>query len=205
MKVLLAGFEPFGLENINPSREVVLNFPKIENVEVEKLLLPVSFNRVAPIVKNVIRQVNPNVILMLGQGGGRSGISLERVAINIDHATVSDNDGVCPQNTIISKSGANAYFSTLPISALVNVLKDNSIEAKVSNTAGTYVCNHLFYEVCRYTKRFNPSMQVGFVHLPYLPEQIVNKKDKPSLSLQQDIKAIEILIQQLVKLNVKSD
>ena len=147
-EVLVTGFDPFEDEPINPSWEAVRRLPdKVEDAEIIKLQVPTVFGRVADVVRDAIVEHDPDVIVGVGQAGGRFAVSPERVAINVDDGRIPDNEGYQPIDTPIRPDGPTAYFSTLPVKAMVTAMRNAGIPAVVSNTAGTYVCNHLMYQV----------------------------------------------------------
>ena len=140
-----------------------------------------------------IEQTSPVLVLALGQAGGRTGITVERVAINVDDARIPDNAGVQPIDQPIVADGPAAYFSTLPIKAMVAALREREIAASVSQTAGTFVCNHVFYGV-RHHLADRPDVRAGFVHVPWLPEQAAARPGEPSLPLAVQVEAVRMLI-----------
>ena len=198
MKILVTGFEPFGEEIINPSYEVVKNLSHISNCEIIKLKVPVVYNKSIDIIVKKIKDIHPDVVLMVGLAGGRSDITVERVAINISDSDLADNEGLKLQDEPIDKNGHPAYFSTLPIKEVVSNIRKHSIPVSVSNTAGTYVCNHLMYGVLNYTSVNNLPIKAGLIHIPYLLEQAANKYNIPSMSLDTIIKGIKIAIETIV-------
>lgn len=189
MRILITGFNSFGGETINPSSIILENLPRyINNDEIFTLELPTEFKKSSELLKKHINLTQPNIIISLGQAGGRSNISVERVSININDARIPDNAGYSPIDEDIQSDGDTAYFSTLPVKAIIKNLKDNNIPCEISNTAGTFVCNHIMYEALYYIKKNKLNINSGFIHIPYLPEQ--NKK--PFLKLETMIKAIEL-------------
>ena len=195
MKILLTAFTPFDGESINPALEALKILPdKIGKLEVLKLEIPTVFGKSARLALEAIEQEKPDYVLSIGQAGGRAEITPERIAINIDDARIPDNEGNQPVDWPIVPDGGNAYFSNLPIKAMVEAMKKEEIPASVSNSAGTYVCNHLMYSVLYYIKKNALSIKAGFIHVPYIPEQTVNKKDKPSMSLEEIVRGLEAAI-----------
>lgn len=195
MKILLTGFEPFGGEQINPSWEAVRRVTAPEGTELIRLCLPVTFEGARQAVRITAEEYRPDVILSVGQAGGREGISLERIAVNLMDARIPDNAGCEPVDEPLYPDGPAAYFSTLPLRDLLAVLQEAEIPAAISNTAGLYVCNAVFYEAARLQAQ-GIVRRAGFVHVPYLPEQAA-EKGEPSLPLQQMIRAIEIVFEKL--------
>jgi pyroglutamyl-peptidase len=201
-KVLLTGFDPFGGEKVNPALEAVNQFQNktLEGVQVAVLEIPTVFRKSLEILRRGIEETNPDVVICVGQAGGRSEISLERVAINVDDARIPDNEGNQPIDTPIVEGGPAAYWSTLPIKAIVQNIRKAGIPAAVSNTAGTFVCNHLFYGLAHLIATEFPYVRGGFIHIPYLPEQAVNRPGQPSMSLDTIVKGLEIAVLTSAKL-----
>ncbi|MFT4694387.1 MAG: pyroglutamyl-peptidase [Francisella sp.] len=200
--VLITGFTPFGDEKINPSFEAVKGLPnKIKGAKIIKKEIPVTFKGAAEKLDSLIKEYNPDVVISVGEAGGRSDISIERVAINVDDARIPDNDGYKPHESKISNQGDNAYFSTLPINKIVRSINTAGIPANISNTAGTYVCNHIMYHLLELFGNKYPDKIGGFIHVPYAPQQVVSKKDIPSMSIPNMTlalhKAIEVSLDTL--------
>ena len=194
-KLLVTGFEPFGGEKINPSWEAVIRLPeKIGGWELKALLLPVSFQRVLPAVLETVEVLRPDAVLSVGQAGGREGLTPERIGINLDDARIPDNDGFCPVDCPIEAEGPAAWFSTLPVKDMAAAIEKAGIPSRVSNTAGTYVCNHLLYGLLHYAAHTRPSMGCGFLHVPWLPEQTKDKPGAFSLRLEEMVKGLEAAI-----------
>lgn len=201
MKVLITGFDPFGGEKINPAWEAVKGLPdKIEGMDIVKLQIPTIFKKSGKKLFENIDAVKPDVVICVGQAGGRYEFCLERVAINIEDGRIPDNEGYQPIDTIIYEDGKNAYFTRLPIKAIVEEVKKEGIPAAVSNTAGTYVCNHIMYSLLYYLdKKGLNNVRGGFIHVPYIPEQVVDKKNTPYMELSRMTKALEIAIKAMKK------
>ena len=199
MKILITAFEPFGGEKVNPALEAMKLLPdKIGEAQILKLELPTVFKKSIEKVWQHIDEYEPDIVISLGQAGGRACISIERVAINIDDTTMADNEGNMPVDQPIFKDGENAYFSNLPIKNMVEDIKKAGIPANISNTAGTYVCNHVMYGVLYKIHKEKLNIKAGFIHVPFIPEQVVNKPEKPSMSLENIVKAVEIACKVLV-------
>ena len=195
MKVLITGFDPFGGEKINPAWEAVKALPdNIDGIEVVKLQIPTVFKKSAKKLFENIDSVKPDVVICVGQAGGRYEFSVERVAINVDDGRIPDNDGYQPVDSPVFEDGENAYFSTLPIKAIVEEVKKVGIPSAVSNTAGTYVCNHIMYSLLYYLNKNNLNIKGGFIHVPFIPEQVIEKKNTPYMELTRITKALEISI-----------
>lgn len=196
MKILITGFEPFGGESTNPAYEAVKILPnEINGIEIAKLEIPVVFKKSVDIIEKEIEEISPDVVLCIGQAGGRFDISVERVAINIDVARIPDNEGNSPLNTKIEEDGKNAYFANLPINAMVQKSIDNNIPASVSNTAGTYVCNHVMYGLLHLIDTKYPNIKGGFVHVPFSPDQVMNKRNVPYMTIEMIAKGLECFVQ----------
>ena len=199
MKILVTGFEPFGKETINPALEAVKKLDnKINGAEVVKTKIPTVFGKAIEKLEKEIEKEKPDIVICVGQAGGRSKITVERVAINIDDATIKDNEGNKPVDNKIFKDGGNAYFSRLPIKTIVKEMTKNKIPASISNTAGTFVCNHLMYGLLYLIDKKYPNMWGGFIHVPFIPEQTLNK-EAPSMSLGDIIKGLTLVIETTVK------
>ena len=194
-KLLLTAFTPFDGERINPALEAVkLVKDKIGNLEIIKLEVPTVFGKSIETVREAIEREKPDFVLSVGQAGGRAEITPERVAINLDDARIPDNEGNQPIDEPIFPDGENAYFSTLPVKAMVEAIRKEGLPSSLSNSAGTYVCNHLMYGVLYYLDK-RPSMKAGFIHVPYIPEQVKDKKEMPALPLSDIVRGLEAAIQ----------
>jgi pyroglutamyl-peptidase I len=195
MKLLLTAFDPFGGESVNPALEAVKNVAdKIGNVEIIKLEVPTVFGKSIAKVKAEMDRLKPDVVLCIGQAGGRFDVTPERVGINIDDARIPDNEGNQPLSVPVFEDGETAYFARLPIKAMVQAIRDAGLPSSVSNTAGTFVCNHLMYGVLYHINKSFPDMLGGFMHVPYIPEQVVNKPQAPYMSGADITRAIEAAI-----------
>ncbi len=172
MKLLLTGFEPFGGQTVNPSWEAVRLLPaRTEGVELVKLLVPTSFAGSVAALRRALDRERPEAVLCLGQAGGREGLTPERVAINVLDAAIPDNDGAKPMDVPIVPDGPAAYFATLPVKAMAEAIRAAGVPAGVSNTAGTFVCNHLMYSLLHILATERPGVRGGFMHVPYMPGQ----------------------------------
>jgi pyroglutamyl-peptidase I len=192
MKIIVTGFDPFGGEKINPSIECVKALPDIEGVELIRLELPTVFKESAKRLNEVINDVKPDAVLSVGQAGGRAGITMERIAINVDDARIPDNISQQPIDEAIQLDGEAAYFTTLPIKRIVKAIREAGISAEVSNSAGTFVCNHIMYQALFAATKADKPFKAGFMHIPFIPEQTT---DKPSLPLEESTKAVQIAIE----------
>lgn len=190
MKILITGFDPFGGEKTNPAIESVKRISEdIENAEIKKLEIPTVFHKSADVLEEAIKEFKPEAILCVGQAGGRFDITVERVAINQDDARIEDNEGNRPIDLPIREDGENAYFATLPIKRIVEEIKKENIPASVSNSAGTFVCNHIMYQALYLAEKYDVK-KAGFIHVPFLPEQVVDKPNTPSMSLDNIVKGL---------------
>ncbi|WEE05918.1 pyroglutamyl-peptidase I [Serratia marcescens] len=203
-KVLITGFEPFGGERLNPSWEVVkqLNDMELVGTRIVARQLPCVFGAALEALNAAIDEVQPVMVLAVGQAGGRTDITIERVAINVDDARIPDNQGQQPVDEPIVAGGPAAYFSTLPIKAMVSSMREAGIPASVSQTAGTYVCNHVMYGLLH---RLSGQREVkgGFIHIPYLPEQAAAHPGAPSMAASTVLFALELAIS--IALQVEHD
>ena len=200
MKLLLTAFSPFGGEKINPSLEAVkLVKDKIFETDIIKLEVPTVFGKSIKIVADAIEKEKPDYVLCIGQAGGRYGITPERVAINIDDARIPDNEGNQPIDIPIFADGEPAYFSNLPVKAMVEEIRKEGLPASLSNSAGTYVCNHLMYGVLYILSKKYKGVKGGFIHVPFIPEQTVDKPDKPSMHLEDIVRGLEAAIKAIVE------
>ncbi|WP_291259970.1 pyroglutamyl-peptidase I [Fusobacterium sp.] len=199
MKVLITGFDPFGGEKINPAWEAVKGLKdEIEGAEIVKLQIPTVFKKSAEKLFENIDAINPDVVICVGQAGGRFELSIERVAINLDDGRIPDNNGYQPVDVKIFEDGENAYFSTLPIKAMVEDVKKVGIPSAISNTAGTYVCNHIMYSLLYYINKKNLAIRGGFIHVPYITEQVLDKKNTPYMDLNTITRGLEACIKAVI-------
>ncbi|SUX54229.1 pyroglutamyl-peptidase I [Chromobacterium vaccinii] len=190
--VLLTGFEPFGGETINPSWEAArrLDGETIAGARVHARLLPCAFGSALDALNHELDALRPDIAIAVGQAGGRPDIAVERVAINIDDARFPDNAGRQPIDQLIVADGPAAYFSTLPIKAIVAGLRERGLPATVSQSAGTFVCNHVMYGLLH-----RGGLRGGFIHLPFLPEQAVRHPRAFSLTLDDCVSALRLAVE----------
>ena len=197
MRVLLTGFEPFDGAAINPSWEAVcaLDRWRFGEVQVHAQRLCCVFGQALRELDAAIDAIRPALVIAVGQAGGRSEITPERIAINIDDGRICDNAGCQPIDQPVIAGAPAAYFSTLPIKAMVRELRAAGVPASVSNTAGTFVCNHIFYGLMhRMATRPVPGQRGGFIHIPYLPEQAARFPGVPSMSLATMVEALRVAV-----------
>ncbi|MBT1002758.1 pyroglutamyl-peptidase I [Paenarthrobacter sp. DKR-5] len=182
--ILLTGFEPFGGEAVNPSwlaAEEAARILRAEGLDAVAVQLPCAFGRSLEVLAAAVAEHRPALVVSAGQAGGRAAVSLERVAINCDDARIPDNAGAQPVDEPVEPAGPAACFSTLPVKAALQALRAQGIPAEVSQTAGTYVCNHVFYGLMRLAESVSWPMRGGFVHVPFAPEQLPPSDTRPSL------------------------
>jgi len=200
MKILLTAFDPFGGEPVNPAQKAVEAVSDVvAGAEVVKCIVPTVFGKSIETVYEAMKREKPDVTFCIGQAGGRVGLTPERVAINLNDARIPDNEGQQPLDTKIFEDGENAYFTSLPDKAMVEKIKEAGIPASVSYTAGTFVCNHLMYGVLYYINKEFPGMRGGFMHVPFLHEQVLKKPNTASLSKEDIVKGIEAAITAIVE------
>ncbi|GGA39055.1 pyroglutamyl-peptidase I [Dyella nitratireducens] len=194
--ILLTGFVPFGGEDINPSWEAVrvLDGKHIGGHRVISRLLPTAFAESQRDLALLVDEVQPAILLGVGQAGGRSRLSIERVAINVQDARMADNAGAQPIDEAIVADGPAAYFSTLPIKAMLKALLAEGLPAEVSNTAGTFVCNHVAYLMLHLAAKHR-DMRAGFIHIPYLPSQAARFANMPSMPKDDVVRALSIVLE----------
>ncbi|MEO5733230.1 MAG: pyroglutamyl-peptidase I [Rubrivivax sp.] len=201
MNILLTGFEPFGGESVNPSWQVVqaLDGGHIAGTRIVGLQLPCVFGAALDVLHAALAAHQPALVLALGQAGGRADFSIERVAINVDDARIADNGGAQPIDRPVIEGAAAAHFSTLPIKAMVLALRQAGLPASVSQTAGTFVCNHVFYglmHALRAGAQQWPQTRGGFMHLPLLPEQAARLPlVQPSMPLATMVHGVRVALE----------
>ena len=202
MKILVTGFDPFGGEPINPAIESVKRLPdNIEGAEIIKLEIPTVRKKSLEKIEKAINEHNPDVILSIGQAGGRFDISIERVGINLDDFRIPDNEGNQIIDEPVFPDGENSYFVKLPVKSMVQNVQKNNIPASVSYTAGTFVCNHVLYGVLYLIEKKYKGKKSGFIHIPFLPQQVVDKRNMPSMELNTIVKGLTAAIEAIVKNN----
>ena len=193
-KLLITGFDPFGGEAVNPSWEAVqLLSDEIGNYRLTRRQIPTVFDKAAKIVLDTAAQLAPDVILCIGQAGGRSAVTPEAVAINLREARIADNEGVQPINTPVIPDGPAAYFATVPVREMVSAIQQAGLPAALSLSAGAFVCNDVLYSLLH--DYHGTDTRVGFIHVPYLPQQA--KENQPSMTLEEITAALEAAIKVL--------
>ena len=197
MNILVTGFEPFGAEAVNPSEAALaaLMADVPAGVALATTVLPVRYAAAVTELRAAILRHAPAVVIATGQAGGRAEISVERVAINVDDARIPDNDCVQRIDAPVVAGGPAAYFSGLPIKALVAAMRARGIPTQVSQTAGTFLCNHVFYAACHIAATEKPGLRAGFIHMPFLPEQAAAHAGAPSMALAGIVAALRVAIE----------
>ena len=190
-KLLITGFDPFGGETVNPAWEAVKQLPERVGLHMLcKLQIPTIFGRAAKTVLAQAEIFQPDVILCIGQAGGRSAVTPERIAVNIRDGKLPDNAGLQPGGEPVAADGPAAYFTTVPVNEMVAAIRDAGIPSLASNSAGAFVCNDTLYALLHHYA--GTETKVGFIHVPYLPEQ-----GTPNLPLADIVKALEAAISAL--------
>jgi pyroglutamyl-peptidase len=201
MKILVTAFDPFGGESVNPAYEAVKLLPDMmKGAEIVKLEIPTVFSRSALIVEAGIKEHDPDIVIHVGQAGGRPCVTVERVAINLIEATIPDNDGEQPMDIPVQPDGEAAYFATVPVKAMIQSVRDHGIPCSMSYSAGTYVCNSVMYNTLYMAATRYPKIKGGFIHVPYADGQVVDKPyGTASMSLPTIAKALEYAIEAVVE------
>ena len=195
--ILVTGFEAFGGETLNSSALILKALSAPPNSHLSTATLPVEFERCTEVLTDLIETLQPDVVLCLGQAGGRRGISLERVAINLDDARICDNAGIQRVDVPVCADGPNAYFTSLPIKRMLAALHIANIPADISSSAGGYVCNHLMYGLLHFLNE-RPEVRGGFIHVPFLPEQ-GKRLAAPSMRLETMVEAVSLCLRVCVE------
>lgn len=196
----MTAFDPFGGETVNPALEAVKRLPDtIAGATIVRKAIPTVFGEAIDVLEETLAAELPALTLCIGQAGGRFDITVERVAINVDDARIEDNEGHQPIDVPIFKDGAPAYFARLPIKRMVQAIREEDLPASVSNSAGTFVCNHLMYGLLYLIEHKYPEMRGGFIHVPYLPKQVLHKPRKPSMSLADITRGLEAAVRVAVE------
>lgn len=202
MKILITGFDPFGGEKVNPAIESVKLLPDtIAGAEIIKLEIPTVIYKSINKIEAKIQEVDPDVIISVGQAGGRPDITVERIGINCDDCRIPDNEGNQPVDQKNFEDGPDAYFSTLPIKAMVQKIQKAGIPASVSDSAGTFICNHVMYGVRYLCEHKYHGKKSGFIHIPYMTSQAVGKRNTCSMSLDEIVKGLTAAIEAVVENN----
>ena len=195
MNILVTAFDPFGGEKINPALEAVKQLEDhIGEHTITKLEIPTVFHESKEAVDKELAKGGYDAVLAIGQAGGRYDLTPERVGINIDDARIADNNGNQPIDVAIQEDGAPAYFSNLPVKKMTEAIKQAGVPASLSNTAGTFVCNHILYQLGYLADKSYPGLLFGFIHVPFIPEQVTDKPEKPSMSIETIAKGLTAAI-----------
>ncbi|WP_024620770.1 pyroglutamyl-peptidase I [Metaclostridioides mangenotii] len=196
MKILVTGFDPFGGEKTNPAEEAVKRISNnINGAEIVKVIIPTVREKSLQVIENAIEANKPDIVISIGQAGGRFEITPEKVAINIDDFRIEDNEGNQPIDATIREDGNIAYMTSLPVKAIVEHMKQNGIPSSLSYTAGTFVCNHVMYGVLYLIDKKYPNIKGGFIHIPFSTSQVIDKKNTPYMSLDEIVKGLELAIE----------
>lgn len=202
MKVLVTGFEPFGEETMNPAYEAVKLIPdEIAGAEVVKMEIPVVYYKGAKLIEEAMERENPDIVISVGQAGGRAAMTVERVAINLAECpNFADNEGNTPDGRRIQEDGRDAYFATVPVKAMVKKMHDNGIPAAISYSAGTYVCNDVMYNLLYLLDKKYPEVKGGFIHVPFDAKQAIGRPvTTPSMPIATIAEALRCCIEAAVE------
>ncbi len=199
MKLLISAFEPFGGDSQNASMEALKLLRPPQGIELETLCLPVEFGTAGERLKAHIKETVPDAVVCLGQAAGRAAITPERVAINLRDASIPDNAGRQPKDEPCVPGAPTAYFSTLPVKQMVRRAAALGLPAAVSHTAGTFVCNDLFFSLMHLTATAYPGLRAGFIHLPCLPEQAERLGLNASLPCEEAACGLEAMLTALTE------
>ena len=201
MKILLTGFDPFGGEKVNPAWEAVKKVrDEIKGSEIVKLEIPTVFGKGPQKIAEKIEEINPDVVLSIGQAGNRSCVSVEYVGVNVRVARIPDNEGNEPMYEKIQEDGADGYISNLPVPEIVENIKKAGLPAYVSFTAGAYVCNDVLYSIRYLGAKKYKGLKSGFIHVPFIAEQVIDKPaGTPFMSEDDIVKSIEIALETIIE------
>ncbi len=199
MKLLVTAFEPFGEDAVNSSEETLRMIPeRIDGARIISVCLPVVFGKSVDMLRDVVERERPDAVLCLGQAGGSTELTPERVAINLEDASLPDNAGQQPSDAVIFPDGPAAFFSTLPVRKMTDAIREEGLPARMSNSAGTFVCNQLMYGLLYYLEREFPGVPGGFLHLPYLKEQADAHPGSFGLSREELAKGVMAAIRAVI-------
>ena len=193
--ILVTGFDPFGGEPVNPAWEAVKRLPNsVGNCQIVKKMIPTVASKAIAETIAAIEESNAFCCVSIGQAGGRSKVSIERVAVNKDEFKIPDNEGNVLTGCKVVDDGPDEYFSTLPIDKIHETLLEKDIPSEISNSAGLFVCNHLFYGVRHYVENTGKNILSGFIHVPYLPEQAKKNGKDSFMPLEEIVEALEVAL-----------
>ncbi len=197
----MTGFAPFGGESVNPSWQAARRLEgwTAAGRIVAAREMPCAFGAAREALEAAIVELRPEAAIAVGQAGGRADFSIERVAVNLDDADKPDNDGQQPSDEPVIVGGPAAYFASLPVKAIVAALRDAGLPASISNTAGGFVCNHLFYAACHLRETRFPAMRVGFIHVPYALEQGARHPGAPTMAIDTIVEGLKIAIETTIR------
>lgn len=203
MKVLVTGFDPFGGDKVNPAYEAVKLIPEeVAGAKIIKLEIPTVFAESGSVLKEAMKKEQPDIVICVGQAGGRAAVSLERVAINLAEARIPDNKGNQPIGVKLEEDGETAYFTSLPIKAMMKNIQEHGLPAYISYTAGTFVCNDIMYRLLYAIEREFPNVKGGFIHVPFEPTQVI---DRPVGTASMPIQTIADSLTYAIEAAVKTD
>ena len=198
MKILVTGFDPFGGETVNPAWEAVSRLPaETGGAEIVKLQVLTMFGRAPEAVLREVERLRPDFVVSVGQAAGRTAITPERIAINCEEASIPDNAGFQPAGGPVVEGGPDGYFSLLPVKEMAAAIQAAGLSGKVSNTAGTYVCNHLMYHILHACHTRYPGMRSGFIHVPCIPEQQAGHPEWFALPLEEIVRGLTAALEVL--------
>lgn len=197
MRILVTAFEPFGGETVNASLEALRRLAPPAGHRLIKRVLPVEFGRAALLLREMIRETGPEAVICLGQAAGRSAVTPERAALNVRDASIPDNAGFQPKDEPCVPGAPAAYFSTLPVRAMLEQAAAAGVPAAISNSAGTFVCNDVMYGLLHAVHTEFPTVKAGFIHLPCLPEQAKAHGDCPSMPGETAAKGLQAMLEAL--------
>ena len=199
MKILVTGFDPFGGEKVNPAWEAVQRLPReIAGAEIIPLEIPTVFGKAPEVILNEVQRLHPDVVISVGQAAGRAAITPERIAINMESASIPDNAGFMPAEQPVVPGGPDGYFSLLPVTAMADAIKAAGLPGVVSNTAGTFVCNHVMYRLLHACHTACPGLKSGFIHVPCIPEQNISHPGRFGMELSDIVRGLTAAIEAVV-------
>lgn len=200
MKVLISAFEPFGGESLNPSSLILEQLPDaLGAINIIKVLLPVTFYGASKLLSQMIDTHEPDFVVSLGQAGGRSALTIEKIGINLNEAPIPDNAGQQPRNEAIAADHPDGYFTTLPIDNMLTACRQIQVPCQISYSAGTYVCNHVMFSALAHIQKRQLPTRAGFIHIPFLPEQVLDKPNQPSMTLSLMLEGIQAMLLSFTK------